>query len=505
MSEKQQLGEKNTNNNAGGASLLVSSSSNNKQDDDFDDEAAANQSFEEQQQLANKRRTLTFGKLVLFAFSSVAGGPYGFEDAVGAAGAKITLLMVFVAGLLWSAPLALMTAELSSALPENGGHILWIDRAFGPFWSFLNGHWSLISGVFEGGLFAVLFLDYLEPAFGQAREKMYNELLRVPFGLVLMGVVVAINMYGMEMVANASVLFAVASLGPFIALVAIGFPKLDFGACFGPDTIMPQHEMSDGTFGPDWHTFLIILLWSTAGYDLLGSCAGEVKNPSKTFVRAMFTAMGLALMIDFLSIAVGYSVLADPTKWEDGTFTEVAKLIGGSALELVFLIGAAISTVGLLCTLLSTTSRITYGMAVVGTLPKIFAKVDPKNNNPYAAMIMNAVLMTMLFLVPFEVLAELEMWFYCATTVMKFAALLKLREVAPAMKRPYRIPLNGIWLHLYCAPPLVCCFIVMFFAKKITIVVGLVGVAFSVIMYYVSLAVVGSHTKLIRYDLIEEL
>ena len=85
-------------------------------------------------------------------------------------------------------------------------------------------------------------------------------------------------------------------------------------------------------------------------------------------------------------------------------------------------------------------------------MPKIFAKVDPKNNNPYAAIIMNALLKKLLFLVPFEVLAELEMWFYCATTVMKFAALLKLREVAPAMKRPYRIPLNGIWLHLHCAP-----------------------------------------------------
>jgi amino acid transporter len=479
------------------ASLNNSGSNNNSNGKDVEQDDGDNVDDSN-----HKRRTLTFGKLCLFAFSSVAGGPYGFEDAVGAAGAKITLLMVFVAGALWSAPLALMTAELSSALPENGGHILWIDKAFGPFWSFLNGHWSLISGVFEGGLFAVLFLDYLEPAFGKAREEFYDQ-LRVPFGVVLMFVVVSINMYGMEMVANASVLFAVASLGPFIALVMVGFPKLDWQACMQAE--VPKHELSNGTFGPDWHTFLIILLWSTAGYDLLGSCAGEVKNPAKTFVRAMFTAMGFALLVDFFSIAVGYSVLQDPSKWEDGTFTIVAKEIGGNALELVFLVGAAVSTVGLLCTLLSTTSRITYGMAVVGTLPKVFARVDPKNNNPYVAMIMNALLMMMLFLVPFEVLAELEMWFYCATTVMKFAALLKLREVAPAMKRPYRIPLSGIWLYLFCAPPLVCCFIVMFFAKKITIVVGIIGVVFSIIMYYVALAIAGPSGKLIRYDLIDEL
>lgn len=41
-----------------------------------------------EEQLMNKRRTLKFDKLVLFALSSVAGDPYRFEDAVGAAGAR---------------------------------------------------------------------------------------------------------------------------------------------------------------------------------------------------------------------------------------------------------------------------------------------------------------------------------------------------------------------------------------------------------------------------------
>ena len=184
-----------------------------------------------------------------------------------------------------------------------------------------------------------------------------------------MQLVVAINMYGMEMVSNASLLLV---SWTSLSLVVVGF-QFGFGSVIGKDAILPQHEMSDGSSGPDWHTFLIILLWSTSSHDLLGTCAGE-ENPSKTF-RGDVYCHGF-VVIDFLSISVGYSVLADPKKWEDGTFVEVAKLIGGSALELVFLVGAAISTVGLLCTLLSTTSRITYGMAIVRTLPKLFAKVD---------------------------------------------------------------------------------------------------------------------------------
>jgi len=29
-----------------------------------------------------------------------------------------------------------MTAELSSAMPVNGGYIVWLETAFGPFWGF---------------------------------------------------------------------------------------------------------------------------------------------------------------------------------------------------------------------------------------------------------------------------------------------------------------------------------------------------------------------------------
>jgi hypothetical protein len=36
--------------------------------------------------LRDRKRKLDITKLVLIAFASVAGGPYGFEDSIGAAG-----------------------------------------------------------------------------------------------------------------------------------------------------------------------------------------------------------------------------------------------------------------------------------------------------------------------------------------------------------------------------------------------------------------------------------
>jgi amino acid transporter len=65
-----------------------------------------------------------------------------------------------------SVPNALMTAELACMMPENGGHILWVDRAFGPFWSFINSYATLFSLVFEGGLYPVMFMDYVGQLMG---------------------------------------------------------------------------------------------------------------------------------------------------------------------------------------------------------------------------------------------------------------------------------------------------------------------------------------------------
>ena len=81
-------------------------------------------------------RTLGFASLVGITFFCVAGGAYGLEDAVGAAGPAWALLAILVVPWLWRLPMALMTAELTAAMPEDGGYVVWVERAFGQFWAF---------------------------------------------------------------------------------------------------------------------------------------------------------------------------------------------------------------------------------------------------------------------------------------------------------------------------------------------------------------------------------
>lgn len=69
-------------------------------------------------------RTLNWWKLAALSYVTVAGGPFGMENAVQAAGALPTLIMVGILAVFWAMPQALMTAEMSTAFSVNGGYIV---------------------------------------------------------------------------------------------------------------------------------------------------------------------------------------------------------------------------------------------------------------------------------------------------------------------------------------------------------------------------------------------
>lgn len=84
--------------------------------------------------------------LAILTFYSVNGGPFGMEGIVGAGGplyALVGFLLLFV----WALPEALVTAELSAALPDSSGSVAWVETAFGSYWAFQKGWLSWLSGV----------------------------------------------------------------------------------------------------------------------------------------------------------------------------------------------------------------------------------------------------------------------------------------------------------------------------------------------------------------------
>ena len=71
---------------------------------------------------------------VLYAYC--AGGPFGFEAMISTSGPGLALIFILVVPFLFSVPVALATAELSSAMPVEGGFYRWTNAALCRFWGF---------------------------------------------------------------------------------------------------------------------------------------------------------------------------------------------------------------------------------------------------------------------------------------------------------------------------------------------------------------------------------
>lgn len=91
-------------------------------------------------------RTVTLWSLVALTYFAIAGGPEGTETMVQTAGPFNAILGILIVGILWSIPTAMMTAELSTAFPENGGFTLWVRAAFGDFFGEMAGWLQFVSG-----------------------------------------------------------------------------------------------------------------------------------------------------------------------------------------------------------------------------------------------------------------------------------------------------------------------------------------------------------------------
>ena len=77
---------------------------------------------------------------VLFAYCT--GGPFGFESMVSTSGPGLALVFLLVVPWLFSVPIALATAEMTTVMPVEGGFYRWTRTALGDFWGFQSGWWN---------------------------------------------------------------------------------------------------------------------------------------------------------------------------------------------------------------------------------------------------------------------------------------------------------------------------------------------------------------------------
>ena len=416
---------------------------------------------------ASPQRGLNLRALVALTFFCVAGGAYGLEDAVGAAGPFVVLLGILILPWLWSFPTALMTAELSTAMPEDGGYVVWVEKAFGKFWGFQEGWLSWLCSFADNALYPVMFVDYLAYLRGDMTPTE-----RWLIGAALIAAVTWLNIHGTRLVGVSSVLFTLLVLAPFAAMVVLGAPQVDPGKWL---------QRSDSI---SWPLLLSTLLWNTSGWDNAGCCAGEVENPSRAYPRAMIITVLLVTAAYLLPVAVGVGIDPNFASWKEGDFPKAAALAGGHWLGTWLTLAGMISAAGMLNALLCTSARVPFAMARRGMLPDALAAQHVKFVTPWKALLVNSIGVAALMPFSFQELIEVDMFLYAAAMILEFAALIWLRVRRPEMARPYRVPFGLGGTIAISIPPIALCLLSIALANGATKWVGLGAISVGLMIYW---------------------
>jgi amino acid transporter len=416
--------------------------------------------------LPQPRRALNCTSLVALTFFCVAGGAFGLEDAVGSAGPLITIAAILILPWLWSFPTALMTAELSAAMPENGGYVVWVEEAFGRFWGFLEGWLSWLCSFADNALYPVMFVDYL--AYLRGDMGLAERWL---IGAAMTASMSWLNIRGIRLVGAASILFMLFVLAPFAVMVILG------GAQIRPSLWLAQPETVD------WALLLSVVLWNTSGWDNAGCCAGEADKPNRTYPRAMAISVLLVTLAYLLPVLVGVSIATEWANWKEGYFPKVAAQAGGNWLGAWLTIAGLVSAMGLLNALLCTSARVPYSMAQRGTLPGCFARLHQRHATPWIAIIVNSVGVACLIPFSFKDLIQVDMFLYALALILEFAALAWLRVRRPTMPRPYRVPLGLPGVIALSLPPVALCLLSISLADALTTQVSIAGIAAGLVVY----------------------
>lgn len=389
---------------------------------------------------APKLNTLHLTGICYFA---VSGGPYGFEEVVNSGGSIASIVGTLLLPLVWSVPIALMTAELATFLPETGGHIVWVEQGLGHDLGFFNSMLAIATSVTDNALYPIMFVDYFRAMFNSVNLNLGA---RWGIKIAVMFFCTALNIRGVDIVGDASVSFGILVMLPFVVMAVLGWTKERSGPFIPPVDY-------------NWGSFLTVLMWNTSGFDSAGTCAAEVKNPSTTYPKAVGLSLILVMLTYLLPLFAALNVMPNANAWSDGSWVVAARLLSGDWLGDWVGVAALISSLGLLSTLLCTTSRLFYGVAASGYLPAFFTAQHPTYSTPHRMIIANA-LCSLLFsgLATFESTAQITTVFYAVSTILRFAALWRLRYTKPpsdsANARPFLIPGGGVGMAACCIPPI---------------------------------------------------
>ncbi len=287
----------------------------------------------------------------------VGGGIFAVLGLAVGVGKGGTFIAFLVAGLV-----ALLTAysyaHLSVALPSEGGTVEFLNQAFGP--RRLAGSLNVLlwfSYVITTSLYAFAFGSYGATFLPESAQNPGAHILTSAVIIVM----TALNVFSARLITSAEDYIVAAKILILVVFVAVALTDADFAA-IKPDTWAGPGSLLAGG---------MLIFVAYEGFELIANSAADVKNPTTTIPRALYTSVIFTIVLYVLVaiVAVGLLSLTEIAVAEDFALAEAAQVVwGGIGFDLI-VVAALLSTASAINATLYGTARLTVVIALDGELP----------------------------------------------------------------------------------------------------------------------------------------
>jgi amino acid transporter len=324
---------------------------------------------------------------------------------------------------------ALSYAELSSRYPFSAGEALYVKEGLGSDGlSIFVGLTIAMSGILSSATIISGFYDYFVLFFNLPK-------MGVVFGVLLILTLVA--SWGIKESVRTAALFTLVEMFGLILIIYVGM-KYD-GATLTWEKLLPPPELSaiNSVFMAAFLAFYAFI-----GFEDMVNIAQEVKDPAKTMFKAIVWVLIISTLL-YMGVAyVTIKVIPVEQMGDAGaTLAHVYETATGQKATILSLIGMVAVINGALIQIIMV-SRILYGMADKGWLPRFLAHIYTKTHTPISATVLTS-LAILLFVLAFPLvrLAESTSFLIFIVFTLVNLSLVRIKIKNPRPSGVWRVPL----------------------------------------------------------------
>ncbi|WP_277500880.1 MULTISPECIES: APC family permease [unclassified Nocardioides] len=345
------------------------------------------------------QRVMGPGLLLLFIIGDIVGaGIFAITGSVAGQVGGVAWLP-FVVAFAIATVTACSYLELVRKYPQASGAALYVHKAFGMhFVTFIVAFTVMCSGITSAStsssLVATNLLQGLDGVFGGVPTGTVATLVTALAIIVVLGL---INLRGVGESVKFNVVLTLVTVLALAIVIGIGMWTAVSGEGDLGRIVVFESEGDKNLFAAVT-VATAIAFFAMVGFEDSVNMVEETKDPMRIFPRMMLTGLGICVLLYILVavtvvLVIPIDDIANPENPNAGILLDVVRIgAPGIPVDTIFPFLTVFAVVNTALINMLMASRLVYGMARQGVLPRALGHVLPGRRTPWAAIVFTTLL-----------------------------------------------------------------------------------------------------------------